>query len=977
MAITLITGPANAGKAQLVLDAVRTHGARGEEPLLIVPTAADVDRYRRELAEGRLVLGARVEQFEGLIEEMARRGSSTLATVGSLTREQILEQLHRRQGPTGQSAVASRGLTRALAKFVGELQAEHVSPSRLKAALCAWASMQTGSAGEGQLTVWLGQLFEDYQGVLVGMDRADKELRAAWAMDELRRSPSSWKGTAVLFYGFDDLTALQLDAIETLGVVLDAPVTVSLAYEPGRLAFAGRAEAVSRLQPLARVHTVLEPRADYYAPQSREALHHLERSLFEDDPTRLPAAEAVHLLQAGGERAELELIAGEITALLAGDCRPSQIAVVHRSPASVASLLSEVFRSFAIPFTLEREAIFTDTAIGAGLIGLLRCARPDGCAQDLLAWLRVPGHVQRTELVDRLESTLRRAGARSAAQARAVWEQEHWKLDAIDELEQAQARGSLALIARLERELQWLFSAPRHRQARILTPGEEDEARALRAGRDALSELRELIRAAPDLAPSAADIAISLERLELRSAGTHVDETVAVLGPLQLRARRVSVLFLCGLQEGVFPAPARSEPLLAAEQRRQLAEASGLLIGVHKDLLANERYLLYACVSRPERRLVLSWHTSSDDGSPRSPSLFIDDICDLFDESLRARASRRSLGALHWPGPGAPEAAWLDRDLLASSEPVPARAIQPLADEGLLEELRESAVWSASGLESWASCPVKWFVERLLRAQDIEPEPEPLTRGGLAHAVLKDTLLALKRQTGSARLTPERLQLAIELLDAALLENAGSFQLSSQPARAAGALRRLRADLERYLAHAAEIESPLEPQYLELPFGFPEEGELPSLVLGEGVRVRGRIDRIDVSTAGRAVLYDYKGKSAPSASKWLTESKFQVALYMHAAEELLDLEAVGGFYQPLSGRDLRARGILMDDERCELQGMRTDRFEPEEFREILEQTLAEARIAAAQAAQGALQPRPQSCAWEGGCSYPSICRCGR
>jgi ATP-dependent helicase/DNAse subunit B len=977
MAITLITGPANAGKAQLVLDAVRTHGARGEEPLLIVPTAADVDRYRRELAEGRLVLGARVEQFEGLIEEMARRGSSTLATVGSLTREQILEQLHRRQRPAGQSTGASRGLTRALEKFVGELQSEHVSPSRLKAALRAWASTQTGSGEEGQLTVWLGQLFEDYQRVLVGMDRADKELRATWAMDELRRSPSSWKGTAVLFYGFDDLTALQFDAIETLGVVLDAPVTVSLAYEPGRLAFAGRAEAVSRLQPLARVHTVLEPRADYYAPGSRAALHHLERSLFEDAPARLEAGEAVHLLQAGGERAELELIAGEITALLAGDCRPSQIAVVHRSPASVASLLSEVFSSFAIPFTLERETIFTDTAIGAGLIGLLRCTRPDGTARDLLAWLRVPGHVQRTELVDRLESTLRRAGARSAVAARAVWEREHWKLDAIDELEQAQARGSLALIARLERELQRLFNAPRHRQARILASGEEDEARALRAGRDALAELRELIRAAPDLAPTAADITMSLERLELRSAATHVDEAVAVLGPLQLRARRVSVLFACGLQEGVFPAPARSEPLLAAEQRRQLAEASGLLIGAHKDLLANERYLLYACVSRPERRLVLSWHTSSDDGSPRSPSLFIDDICDLFDESLRARASRRSLGALHWPGPDAPQAAWLARDLVASAEPVPARAIQPLADEGLLEELRDSAVWSASGLESWASCPVRWFVERLLRAQDIEPEPEPLTRGGLAHAVLKDTLLALKRETGSARLTPARLQLAIELLDTALQENAGSFQLSDQPARAAGALRRLRADLERYLAHAAALESPLEPLHLELPFGFPEEGELPSLELGEGVRLRGRIDRIDVGTAGRAVLYDYKGKSAPSASKWLTESNFQLALYMHAAEQLLDLEAVGGFYQPLSGRDLRARGILMNDERCELQGMRTDLFEPEDFREILEQTLAAARIAAAQAAQGALQPRPQSCAWEGGCSYPSICRCGR
>ena len=49
MPLTLITGPANAEKAGFVLGAYRA--ALDEEPILVVPTFADVDHYRRELAD--------------------------------------------------------------------------------------------------------------------------------------------------------------------------------------------------------------------------------------------------------------------------------------------------------------------------------------------------------------------------------------------------------------------------------------------------------------------------------------------------------------------------------------------------------------------------------------------------------------------------------------------------------------------------------------------------------------------------------------------------------------------------------------------------------------------------------------------------------------------------------------------------------------------------------------------------------------
>ncbi len=245
---------------------------------------------------------------------------------------------------------------------------------------------------------------------------------------------------------------------------------------------------------------------------------------------------------------------------------------------------------------------------------------------------------------------------------------------------------------------------------------------------------------------------------------------------------------------------------------------------------------------------------------------------------------------------------------------------------------------------------------------------------------------------------------ARELLHAALGEHAGDHPLSTAPERVPGVRRRLEADLERYLEHAATCaeaadrpETPLEPTHLELSFGFAAErvaqaaegsqagplfsdrpGGLPALDLGGGVLVRGYIDRVDLGPGGEAVVYDYKSSHAPPPDRWVGERNFQIALYMRAVEELLGRRAVGGFYQPLSGRDLRARGVLAEGEGVELRCVRGDAREPAEVRGLVEEIVGAAREAAAQARAGELEARPGTCGFgEGGCMYPSICRCER
>ncbi|MGH2834474.1 MAG: PD-(D/E)XK nuclease family protein, partial [Solirubrobacteraceae bacterium] len=140
---------------------------------------------------------------------------------------------------------------------------------------------------------------------------------------------------------------------------------------------------------------------------------------------------------------------------------------------------------------------------------------------------------------------------------------------------------------------------------------------------------------------------------------------------------------------------------------------------------------------------------------------------------------------------------------------------------------------------------------------------------------------------------------------------------------------------------------------------------------------RGRIDRIDLDPHGQAVVYDYKGASAPGAGKWVGQGNFQVALYMHAAEQLLGLNVLGGFYQPLSGRDLKARGALSSQAPEGLAAVRGDLLDHTDFQALINDAVCDARQAAREIRSGALQPRPQSCQPRGGCRYPTICRCER
>src|SRR4051794_16267090 len=260
MGLTLLAGPANAGKVALLLERYLADIAR--EPFLIVPNGSDVGRVERDLPRrcGAL-LGGEIGTFDDLFGRIAAGNGGGRPVVGDAQRALLLRRvvasIH--LGDLDRSARFA-GFSDALGSAIAELESGLLDPDDL----------------DGDLA----ELYRGYRAELARLQLWDTDLRRRYAATRVAGELAAWEGRPVYAYGFEDLTAAQWRLLEALAGRAD--VTVSLPYEPGRLAFASLERTAGDLARLASGSVEeLPPR---YAEYAHPALAHLERALFTDVP---------------------------------------------------------------------------------------------------------------------------------------------------------------------------------------------------------------------------------------------------------------------------------------------------------------------------------------------------------------------------------------------------------------------------------------------------------------------------------------------------------------------------------------------------------------------------------------------------------------------------------------------------------------------------------------------------------------------
>lgn len=402
---------------------------------------------------------------------------------------------------------------------------------------------------------------------------------------------------------------------------------------------------------------------------------------------------------------------------------------------------------------------------------------------------------------------------------------------------------------------------------------------------------------------------------------------VSVLSAHAAVGRQWRSVAVCGVQDGLWPAPRRRSGLLGVDELVDLTEVAGdgpvpseaeRAVSSAAARAAEERRLFYVACSRARSHLLVTAVESPEEGDV-APSRFVDEISDL------ATAAGDPAGSGdHGPVPPASVSARYAPTVFTLQHlavDLRAALLDPSTDPGdaaraagLLAGLRDAgveaadpgtwfgstepsttappfpagpdepvAVLSPSGFGALEECPLRWFLQKVRGDSADAGSPAALIRGSAVHALA---------QAVEGGVSEDGIRTVVLRRADSLTRARGWFaeRGAESVVGMAESFRQWRVDTRGEYTTAG----------VEEPFTLDVPG---------GVRVRGRIDRLEATRSGTVVPVDLK--TSPSAvTKAVAAAHPQLALYQlavaeGAVEAAADRAPGGGLLLYLGGREGR------------------------------------------------------------------------
>lgn len=921
--------------------------------VVLAPTFAEVLRVQKDLANEGLSLGVEVSTPRAWVRDRwdvwgdGRRVADDSAR--SLLMSRVLEQAADQPGPV---LPQTSGMVRLLSAL-----AERALPW-LDAALDEHGDALTPAERRAV------QLLDVYQELLSQHDLVEGATCACLLPEAM--ASAGVVVPPVVLVGFDDLS--QADRELTCGLSQITDVTYVVRAAPTlcpELAMSSvhqlAQKAAARGVAVDHTKSVPEP-APNPTPARDPELDALLRALFAKDAEPVEPAGAVRLLQASGPLAEAELVAREVAGLAADGMRSAVVVVpdvarawrelapklvAHgisvRAQLSTAPLKTESGRAFASYVATVARLVELDKswpaprqgADGAYVsVGDMSWWPPSALVDFLLCDIAhtVPAKVRRLDIAWRGDRLLSPANVLEQLQSAKLTS------DAVERATRELLRGRIGSAASkllapyVTNGAGGVGVTPDH----VTSLAHEEATAVLAAFLSVASTLKELgMTADPQAAASvslaelaqAAELALDNQRIMLRPEARAKDERARVIITDRRSAATLSpasfdAAVLCGLTSTEFPVPAAQ------------GELDGMLhdlqIEVDDDALPAQRALFSKLCALPTRKLLLEWALFSADAKENYLAVMPTELLSCYaqtpptvrltEDHVRANLSARGVAPVQ-----------LEQEQVAPAGNIHAslRRLVTVPQEGCAELPGGLPVLSASQLESYLECPLKWFSLRRLRLGDNDAGFGPMEMGTFAHRVLELTYAQLFEE-GRAALDPHNadgMARAHAVLDEHFRVHrehqhmrAGSkaaYQaLIPHTAQDESSLERLHRDLSSTLDYTAHRLVGYEPKAFEWEFGRGEhtsaqEG-LPSLPAATyaGVGVTGTVDRIDINAHGQAVIIDYKHKGPAgffaeyaafgrdgATQEFVLPRRIQALLYAQVVRRAFpDLRVVGALY---------------------------------------------------------------------------------
>jgi ATP-dependent helicase/DNAse subunit B len=497
---------------------------------------------------------------------------------------------------------------------------------------------------------------------------------------------------------------------------------------------------------------------------------------------------------------------------------------------------------------------------------------------------------------------------------------------------------------------------------------------------------------------------------------------VRIMGLRQTVGMEYSCLFIGGLVEGDIPYPSTRIPLLTSPESEQLG-SRGLDEVIRGEqyyfisaLSAGRKVWLSASKTRGERTILTSsffeqvkWVKNSlqwgreivhsqrraairagksirrSGGGGSDGYCPVDTLTWLSSDQTYGSVARRIL-IEDWFRTGTPDTIY---DAILSQDD---DVTTWLSDSRMFGPDR---VWSPTQLETYAHCPFRFFLERVVRVNplpEVDPTLSPAQKGTLIHETLYEFFTRWCAQ-GPRRVTNQDLEEAVDLITSIGSEINARYRYQS-PVWHATIASLLGSDghsglYERFLLHEADREVLLRPEKFEFEIGSDQgnsDKKANYVVLesdeGEPVRIQGYIDRIDTTSDGQFAIIDYKtGSTYPNGKRIIEGKSLQLPLYLLALEKMYEGAdkpkiGIGGSYLEIS-RKIKQSWPLLNPDKKQEAGVSTRAKGTPDFREVTKGSVTAAQQYIANIRRGIFHVTNEKCLNSTYCPYSGICRIDR